>query len=83
MRHLWYHLGQAYGFALIIFVWIVWTPGCATLPEAPAVYNVIKDIRVVDTEVHLELVPSRSQNLRYTALRTANPLRLELRFSIL
>jgi len=75
-----YHLGQVYGFALIILVWIVWTPGCATLHEAPAVYNVLKDIRVVDTEVHLELVRSGTQNFRYTALRSVDPLRLVLRF---
>ena len=80
MRHLWYHLGQVFGFALIILVWIVWTPGCATLPEAPAGYNVLKDIRVVDTEVHFELVRPGTQNLRYTALRSVDPLRLVLRF---
>ena len=80
MRHLWYHLGQAYGFALIIFVWIVWTPGCATLPDTSAGFIVIKDIRVVDMEVHFELARSGTQDLSYTAIRSVDPLRLVLRF---
>ena len=80
MRHLRYHLGQVYGFPLIILFWIVWTPGCATPPHTPAVYIVLKDIRVVDTEVHFELARSGTQDLSYTAIRSVDPLRLVLRF---
>ena len=80
MRHLLYHLGQVYGFLLIILFWIVWTPGCATPPDTPNAYIVLKDIRVVDTEVYFELARSGTQDLSYTALRSVDPLRLVLTF---
>ena len=80
MKHLLYHLGQVYGSFLIILFWIVWTPGCTTLPDSPGVYIVLKDIRVVDTEVHFALVRSGTQDLSYTAIRSVDPLRLVLGF---
>jgi hypothetical protein len=75
-----YHPGQVYGFSLIILFWIVWTPGCATPPDIPAANIVLKDIRVVDTEVNFELARPRTQDFSYTAVRSVDPLRLVLRF---
>jgi hypothetical protein len=81
------HKKQGYNLTLIFLIWIIWASGCATSATptadekdgekgAPVPHHILKDIRVVDTRVHFELVRSGTKNIYYTAFKDSDPLRI-------
>ena len=90
MRRRPYHNRQGYVLPLVFLVCIFSTFGCAgpTVPPPTAerdakevtsvTHHALKDIRVVDLEVHLDLVPSDTRDVYYSAFKSTDPLRLVL-----
>ena len=90
MRRRPYPNKQGYVLPLVFLVSIFSTFGCAGPPVRPptaerdakgitsVTHHALKDIRVVDLEVHLELAPSETRDVYYSAFKSTDPLRLVL-----
>lgn len=86
-----YHLRKGLILPALLLVWMTCAVGCARPTAAPptsqeeeveesvaADHHVLKDIRVVDLEVHFDLSRSGFKDIYYSAFKAIDPLRLVL-----
>ncbi len=79
---------------LLLLFWMICASGCAgptaapvtaddKVVEKPAVttHHILREIRVIDMEVHFDLLRSGSQDIYYSAFKAIDPLRLVLDLS--
>ena len=94
MAHLACWLGQRRILTIIFLAWIIYATGCATptisqstraeekVEEIPPnVHHVLKAVRVIELEVHIDLKRSGAQDIYYSAFKAIDPLRLILDLS--
>jgi len=89
--HCQYYLRQGWIFPLVFLISLALAAGCATRTDTPPTYeeevvkesagadhHVLRDIRVIDLEVHFDLLRSGSRDIYYSAFKAIDPLRLVL-----
>jgi len=86
-----YYLRQGLILPALLLVWMTCAVGCARPTAAPPTsqeeeveesvaidHHVLRDIRVIDLEVHFDLSRSGSKDIYYSAFKAIDPLRLVL-----
>ncbi len=86
-----YHLRQGLILPALFLVWMTSAVGCARPTAAPPTsqeeeveesvaidHHVLRDIRVIDLEIHFDLTRSGSKDIYYSAFKAIDPLRLVL-----
>ncbi len=86
-----YCLRQGWILNLLLLFWVICASGCAGQTAAPpaaddkiaekpaaTTHHILRQIRVIDMEVHFDLLRAGSQDIYYSAFKAIDPLRLVL-----
>ena len=86
-----YYLRQGWILPLLLLFWMICASDCtgptaappaadSKIAENPAAttHHILREIRVIDTEVHFDLLRAGSQDIYYSAFKAIDPLRLVL-----
>lgn len=86
-----YYLRQGWILPLLLLFWMICASGCAGPTTAPSTaddktaekpaattHHILREIRVIDMEVHFDLRRAGTQDIYYSAFKAIDPLRLVL-----